>query len=233
MWQKLYAPGARKGNRNWITRGEDAHGVRYEVDLRTANERAAGRRARKYEAKRNSRPPETPVEAPAAEPAVHTYRDALERYIDFRRPSQVDLDRHAKIAAFRLEGGRRIADLAITDCGQDEMVQYARALLPDNGAWPQRAAPIASIAEPSSGGQIGELLTGEQLMDEVTTYCAAIGNEVVGKALRDGFEGRCLKRDKGVLVHAVKTSLKVEEVTMYRRTAPKVVPIKKAEATNG
>jgi len=25
----------RKGNRNWIARGQDAHGVRYEVDLRT------------------------------------------------------------------------------------------------------------------------------------------------------------------------------------------------------
>lgn len=130
MWQKLYAPGARKGNRNWIARGEDAHGVRYEVDLRTANERAAGRRARKYEAKRNSRPPEAPVEAPAVEPVIHTYRDAMERYIDWRRPSEVDLDRHAKVAAFHLEDGRRIADLDIAACGQDEMVQFARSSFP-------------------------------------------------------------------------------------------------------
>jgi len=80
--------------------------------------------------------------------------------------------------------------------------------------------------------EVGALLTGAELMDEMDAYVASRGgNPAVAKAIRDAFEGRGRDpNDKGKLIHAVRNDLKVEAVTMYRRVEPR--RISKAEGAD-
>lgn len=129
MWQKLYAPGERRGNTTYVVRGQDKWGKEYEIDLKTANERAAKSLARDYERERNSNPPPVVEVAPAEKPAeVRTFRLAVERYIEFRHPSKTDEARLTKLVAFKFEDGRVMGDTPIGDAGQDDMVTIARTL---------------------------------------------------------------------------------------------------------
>lgn len=127
MWQKIYPPGSRRGNDRFVVRGKDKFGAQYEVILPTTNPRIARSLGRQYEESRNCNPPPAPEPVAPAPVEIRTFRLAVERYIDFRRPSKADLARLARILAFTPEDGRALADMPIEACGQGELVTLARS----------------------------------------------------------------------------------------------------------
>lgn len=101
----LIPPGKRKGNKFYVARGS-IDGRLHEISTHEIDARKAASFARRYEA-------DVRAEGAPADAARVTFAHAVERYVEFRKPSEADLQRLERIK--EAIGKRRLRDLKPAD----------------------------------------------------------------------------------------------------------------------